>query len=163
MDQEQHPWESTSTDALGLTPMPHHRSANRKQKDKKDKMSHRNPTKNDTCSPTMPTCFPRTSSGVRTDDVFREGKPKYPHVPLHMRGERDPDEERRMSRLGIVFSADGGLVDDGDAVYILALDDFTKRVRRIDYFHGVIKYSVCLLYTSPSPRDKRQSRMPSSA
>ena len=24
-------------------------------------------------------------------------------------------------------------------------------------------YSVCLLYTSPSPRDKRQSRMPSSA
>ena len=25
------------------------------------------------------------------------------------------------------------------------------------------KYSLCLLYTSPSPRDKRQSRMPSSA
>ena len=24
-------------------------------------------------------------------------------------------------------------------------------------------YGVCLLYTSPSPRDKRQSRMPSSA
>ena len=26
-----------------------------------------------------------------------------------------------------------------------------------------IFYDVCLLYTSPSPRDKRQSRMPSSA
>ena len=25
------------------------------------------------------------------------------------------------------------------------------------------KSSICLLYTSPSPRDKRQSRMPSSA
>ena len=25
------------------------------------------------------------------------------------------------------------------------------------------QYQVCLLYTSPSPRDKRQSRMPSSA
>ena len=25
------------------------------------------------------------------------------------------------------------------------------------------EYLVCLLYTSPSPRDKRQSRMPSSA
>ena len=25
------------------------------------------------------------------------------------------------------------------------------------------KYGICLLYTSPSPRDKRQSRMPSSA
>ena len=27
----------------------------------------------------------------------------------------------------------------------------------------VIQRNVCLLYTSPSPRDKRQSRMPSSA
>ena len=25
------------------------------------------------------------------------------------------------------------------------------------------EYKACLLYTSPSPRDKRQSRMPSSA
>ena len=30
-----------------------------------------------------------------------------------------------------------------------------------DYGAQVIK--ICLLYTSPSPRDKRQSRMPSSA
>ena len=31
-------------------------------------------------------------------------------------------------------------------------------------FDGSTAYSeVCLLYTSPSPRDKRQSRMPSSA
>ena len=28
---------------------------------------------------------------------------------------------------------------------------------------GCILFDVCLLYTSPSPRDKRQSRMPSSA
>ena len=27
----------------------------------------------------------------------------------------------------------------------------------------LVKRSICLLYTSPSPRDKRQSRMPSSA
>ena len=26
-----------------------------------------------------------------------------------------------------------------------------------------LQYGPCLLYTSPSPRDKRQSRMPSSA
>ena len=26
-----------------------------------------------------------------------------------------------------------------------------------------VPYNICLLYTSPSPRDKRQSRMPSSA
>ena len=29
--------------------------------------------------------------------------------------------------------------------------------------HGVLRGKTCLLYTSPSPRDKRQSRMPSSA
>ena len=28
---------------------------------------------------------------------------------------------------------------------------------------GRTKDAICLLYTSPSPRDKRQSRMPSSA
>ena len=28
---------------------------------------------------------------------------------------------------------------------------------------GLFKVSPCLLYTSPSPRDKRQARMPSSA
>ena len=28
---------------------------------------------------------------------------------------------------------------------------------------GAAWYRLCLLYTSPSPRDKRQSRMPSSA
>ena len=31
-----------------------------------------------------------------------------------------------------------------------------------DYAH-LTDYKSCLLYTSPSPRDKRQSRMPSSA
>ena len=29
--------------------------------------------------------------------------------------------------------------------------------------HKKEHYEICLLYTSPSPRDKRQSRMPSSA
>ena len=29
--------------------------------------------------------------------------------------------------------------------------------------HTLERYNGCLLYTSPSPRDKRQSRMPSSA
>ena len=29
--------------------------------------------------------------------------------------------------------------------------------------HNKLLYSVCLLYTSPSPRDRQKSRMPSSA
>ena len=38
---------------------------------------------------------------------------------------------------------------------------YNKSDAMIDYFD--IAYYICLLYTSPSPRDKRQSRMPSSA
>ena len=30
-------------------------------------------------------------------------------------------------------------------------------------YHPIDSGNICLLYTSPSPRDKRQSRMPSSA
>ena len=30
-------------------------------------------------------------------------------------------------------------------------------------YFGLALFGICLLYTSPSPRDKRQSRMPSSA
>ena len=32
-----------------------------------------------------------------------------------------------------------------------------------DEHKQVVEVCICLLYTSPSPRDKRQSRMPSSA
>ena len=32
----------------------------------------------------------------------------------------------------------------------------------VNFAHGAL-FMLCLLYTSPSPRDKRQSRMPSSA
>ena len=39
-----------------------------------------------------------------------------------------------------------------------------KKSGKSDKDKGVsCKYTICLLYTSPSPRDKRQSRMPSSA
>ena len=34
---------------------------------------------------------------------------------------------------------------------------------KVQYFAGEHVYKVCLLYTSPSPRDQRGSRMPSSA
>ena len=41
----------------------------------------------------------------------------------------------------------------------------TEEGKEIKNSHGSgsMKYDTCLLYTSPSPRDKRQSRMPSSA
>ena len=42
-------------------------------------------------------------------------------------------------------------------------DKFTKEIAGYPgvFAHGML--SICLLYTSPSPRDMRRSRMPSSA
>ena len=47
---------------------------------------------------------------------------------------------------------------DIDNIVVVCLKD------RIDELKGLLKrYSICLLYTSPSPRDRTRSRMPSSA
>ena len=43
----------------------------------------------------------------------------------------------------------------------IPLDTMTKKI--CDFKQSFTQYGGCLLYTSPSPRDKRQSRMPSSA
>ena len=39
---------------------------------------------------------------------------------------------------------------------------FKRLDKKIGFDHGV-QYISCLLYTSPSPRDRQKSRMPSSA
>ena len=49
------------------------------------------------------------------------------------------------------------------------IDTTTDRVAKsgnVTFEHPVlpgIRYQICLLYTSPSPRDRQKSRMPSSA
>ena len=52
-----------------------------------------------------------------------------------------------------------------DATYMNSFEDETPGtwIETSKRTKGGILYDVCLLYTSPSPRDKRQSRMPSSA
>ena len=45
---------------------------------------------------------------------------------------------------------------------IIRLDEGEKIPVNLDIFHGMICLG-CLLYTSPSPRDRTRSRMPSSA
>ena len=44
------------------------------------------------------------------------------------------------------------------------LNDYLKKIIGSDFdIISIKQFKGCLLYTSPSPRDKRQSRMPSSA
>ena len=43
------------------------------------------------------------------------------------------------------------------------VDQFTATLRHLLAQHEVTELVCCLLYTSPSPRDMRRSRMPSSA
>ena len=54
------------------------------------------------------------------------------------------------------------LMADGGNVEVVELDGPIVKVR-LQGACGSCPSSTCLLYTSPSPRDKRQSRMPSSA
>ena len=46
---------------------------------------------------------------------------------------------------------------------VLNQDEAAFQVRTLGKVSNLEDAMICLLYTSPSPRDKRQSRMPSSA
>ena len=61
-------------------------------------------------------------------------------------------EDDTIESLSGYDTLDGG---EGSDTYIVNADDYLGRF--IDL------YNDCLLYTSPSPRDQRGSRMPSSA
>ena len=58
----------------------------------------------------------------------------------------------------ILNSGNADLITDGNANAIEGI-----AVIAADNSNGEFQFRTCLLYTSPSPRDKRQSRMPSSA
>ena len=76
----------------------------------------------------------------------------------------------RMRELAVQSSSE--TLDDGERSYIDSefnqLSAEVERIAQSTEFNDIALASggtsqLCLLYTSPSPRDKRQSRMPSSA
>ena len=64
-------------------------------------------------------------------------------------------EDRKMLAVTTGFTA-------GTGVLTINLAD-ANEAAVVDVDSGNVVVNGCLLYTSPSPRDKRQSRMPSSA
>ena len=84
--------------------------------------------------------------------VARRGK-----VVLHQAfGYRDIDEQVRLQKDSLFRMASNSKALTAAGVLVLVDDGL------IDLDEPIGTY-FCLLYTSPSPRDKRQSRMPSSA
>ena len=53
-----------------------------------------------------------------------------------------------------------GLTDSWNLAYRIFKE---KNYHSLIISNNDVQFNICLLYTSPSPRDKRQSRMPSSA
>ena len=60
-----------------------------------------------------------------------------------------------------------GLLNEGNEVYLLKHDDPKRKLKYgleiIKAQKNLVGVNTCLLYTSPSPRDRLLSRMPSSA
>ena len=54
-------------------------------------------------------------------------------------------------------------VEDEEAPTVLLVDNNQMSLHRLTNIFRQREFNVCLLYTSPSPRDRTRSRMPSSA
>ena len=67
--------------------------------------------------------------------------------------------------LGVILFFIGllGAFTRKNAIVVLMCIEVMLNAANLNFVAGASHYSDCLLYTSPSPRDKRQSRMPSSA
>ena len=81
----------------------------------------------------------------------------FVHSAVERAFHEDPARPHFRNVLSILNRA---TIDNADAIYFAAAIDGRASYRISGH---VEDHRVCLLYTSPSPRDKRQSRMPSSA
>ena len=63
------------------------------------------------------------------------------------------------SRVGVRFQVLNGTIEAWDQ----DSDNSWQTNRNLHFRNNITEFSICLLYTSPSPRDRTRSRMPSSA
>ena len=128
---------------------------------------HSPPTKASECNP-APSASPEQNFQIPPElEDHPALKPNPPAPPTHAR--------RRSPRLNPVLVQEVNALER-DALYphlfkswrIVSFDKITDKYRvrwtNLGPTEDTYEYArYCLLYTSPSPRDKRQSRMPSSA
>ena len=76
----------------------------------------------------------------------------------NLKSENLSKSDQNLTGTTVCFKPDEKIFTDGIAFEYGIL---SSRLRELAYLNGGVR--ICLLYTSPSPRDKRQSRMPSSA
>ena len=89
-------------------------------------------------------------------------------LPFLIFSQADEEEIILNSVLDQLFETDSPLVDLDRSDYLYSTFSFDDKVYFAGRDFGINQYSFtpnisCLLYTSPSPRDAHESRMPSSA
>ena len=91
-------------------------------------------------------------------------------MKFHFLSSNNPEAKNTEKKLTELFGqnsvedADYIIPIGGDGLLLKSLHNFNKLNKPFFGINfGSIGFLICLLYTSPSPRDKRQSRMPSSA
>ena len=92
---------------------------------------------------------------------FEEAKAIYNKILTV--NESEPNAHHLIS---LIFMAEGDFENSKKHIEIAIDKAPNQAVFHSNYgslLHSMGEYQFCLLYTSPSPRDKRQSRMPSSA
>ena len=81
-----------------------------------------------------------------------------------MRGMIEDVDERHVGYTALTRASIGGYEEIVEALLAAGADtEKTDRQGDTALMRAAMEGHICLLYTSPSPRDKRQSRMPSSA
>ena len=70
-------------------------------------------------------------------------------------------EVKRLAEIALAQALEAVVADRGPITPFVVLDRQGRRV--LGRFEGEPGAALCLLYTSPSPRDRTRSRMPSSA
>ena len=66
----------------------------------------------------------------------------------------------RQATEGVVIAKNN---EENNKAVLISLNCETDFVAKNEDFINIAKHILCLLYTSPSPRDRQKSRMPSSA